>query len=426
MMEAFLVRDGVLHCAGHSLERLAQEFGSPLYVYNGLAIKDRFQGLKRAVSPVDAEVFFAVKANSTLAVLQLLAGQGAGMEVVSGGELYRAREAGVPDERIVFDGVGKTAAEIRYALEGEIRFFAVESVGELNRLNQLASEAGRRARVSLRINPDIDPQTHRYISTGKRENKFGFDFGGIRAAYDHADELDHLEVVGLHMHIGSQILSNQPHAQALAKIRPLVEELKERFANFRYLDIGGGLGIRYRPEDQPLIPERFAEAILPELAGLDLQVMLEPGRYLVGDCGVLVTRVEYVKQGGAKRFVVCDAAMNDLMRPMMYQAYHAIVPVRATGGERTPVDVVGAICETGDFFAEDRPLEAVEPGTFLAVMCAGAYAFTMASNYNTRPRGAEVLVDERGARLVRRRETWADLIALERPYCEDQDERQGF
>jgi diaminopimelate decarboxylase len=421
MMEAFIEQDGVLQCAGHSLESLAEQYGSPLYVYNGKAIKDRYQGLKTAMSPAGAEVFFAVKANSNLSILRLLAEQGAGMEVVSGGELYRARTAGVEDARIVFDGVGKTEAEIRYALEGDLRFFAVESIGELERLNDLAGACGNRARVSLRINPDIDPQTHRYISTGKSENKFGFDFKGIRGAYDRAEQLENLEVVGLHMHIGSQILSNQPHAQAVRKIRPLVEELQARFPSFRYLDIGGGLGIRYKPEDRPLDPARFAEAILPQLAGLDLDLMLEPGRYLVGDCGALVTRVEYIKQGGAKRFVVSDAAMNDLMRPMMYQAYHEIVPVRSSGTQKVAVDVVGAICETGDFFAEDRPLETVEAGQYLAVLCAGAYAFTMASNYNTRPRGAEVLVDEQGARLIRRRETWADLVAAELPYVDIDD-----
>jgi diaminopimelate decarboxylase len=343
-------------------------------------------------------------------VLATLARAGAGADIVSGGELFRALRAGFPPSRIIFSGVGKTREEIRQALAHDVLMFNVESSAELRVIDEVAAERGRRARVALRINPDIDPKTHPYISTGLKRSKFGISTERAVDEYKLASSLQHIEVVGVHAHIGSQLTDVAPFVDALKKILTVVERLKAHGANFRYVNIGGGLGITYSDEVPPL-PHEFATALSPLVRDLKCVLIMEPGRVIVGNAGVLLTRVLYHKEGEAKRFVIVDAAMNDLIRPSLYGAYHEIRPVREnhTAGQTT-VDVVGPVCESGDFLAKDRPMPEVKPGELLSVMSAGAYGFTMASNYNSRPRVAEVLVKEAEIHVIRTREEFADLV----------------
>jgi diaminopimelate decarboxylase len=395
-----------------ALRALAEEHGTPLYVYSRSHLQSQYRALAEAMRELNPLICFSVKANSNGAVIRTLLDCGAGLDIVSGGELFRARRVGAEPQRIVFAGVGKTDAEIRFAIEQDILFFTVESESEARRISLNAQALGRTARIAFRINPDVDPQTHRYISTGKKENKFGLDVERTLKAYELAAALPGIEIAGLHMHIGSQILTAQPFHDAVAKMREFCATLKARYPTFRYWDIGGGIGIRYKPEDQPLDPRTYAERVVPLLRDTGLQIVMEPGRYLCGNAGVLVCRVQYIKDNVFKKFVVVDAAMNDLIRPALYQAYHEIVPVREGTGT-VHGDLVGPICESGDFLAADRDLPAVAEGDLLAVRSAGAYGFAMASTYNSRPLPAEIMVEGDKAWVVGRREAWEDLVRRE-------------
>ncbi len=427
-MHGFAYRNGSLHCEGVSLDALAEEFGTPLYVYSAGTIRDHYRRLDAAMSGVDHEIAYAVKANSNLSVLRLLVEEGAGFDIVSGGELFRAVKAGGNPGRCTFAGVGKTRGEIVKALEYGIYSFNAESEAELRRIDETAGELGLIAPVALRVNPNVDAKTHKYISTGMAENKFGIDFDFIPDLYAQAEkELPHIRLRGIQMHIGSQLTSIGPFIEAVEKVAPLAAELRRRHG-IEFWSLGGGIGIVYDPalasgapdwwksrdeSDRPLTIEQYAGELVPRLSGLGLKILLEPGRYIVGNAGVLLTRCLYEKQGSAKTFKVVDAGMNDLIRPALYQGHHEIVPVREPGTERTRVDVVGPVCETGDFFCQDRELPDFAPGESIALMSTGAYGFTMASNYNSRPLPAEVLVEGAEAQLVRRRQTLDDLVSLE-------------
>jgi diaminopimelate decarboxylase len=413
-MDHFTYRQGQLSCEAVSLRALADAVGTPAYVYSRAALLEAFAAYDRAFQEVPHLICYSVKANSNLGVLSTLAAAGAGADIVSGGELYRALRAGIPPKRIIFDGVGKTRDEMRDALKADILMFNVESVSELRALDEVAREMGTRALVALRVNPDVDPQTHPYIATGLKNSKFGIPIDRALEAYDDAARRRGLEVVGVDMHIGSQLTKTSPFADAAARLGALVKMLRERGIAIRLLDVGGGVGIRYRDEAPPSADD-YARALIPLIKELGVTVLLEPGRSIVGNAGVLLTRVLYRKETPDKRFVVVDAAMNDLIRPALYNAYHEVRPIdeRRQGNPVETVDVVGPICESGDFLAKDRPLPRSEEGDLLAVMGAGAYTSVMASNYNTRPRAAEVLVDGPRYTIVRRRETYEDLVAGE-------------
>ena len=433
-MHGFAYQNGVLHCEDVNLEQLAADHGTPLYVYSANTIRGHVQRLRDALAPLDHKIAFAVKANSNLAVLNLLANFGTGFDIVSGGELFRVLKAGGNASDCSFAGVGKTRDEIRYALEQGIHCFNAESEAEVVAINEVAGSLGMSAPVALRVNPNVDAKTHKYISTGKQENKFGIDFDHIEAAYERAAALPHIRLRGLQMHIGSQLTSVQPFVEAVAKVAPLAERLRDRFG-IEFFSIGGGIGIIYHDtlasgaedwwragdhDQPPLTLDTYAAEVVPLLQPLGLKIILEPGRLITGNAGVLLTRVLYHKAGSARNFMIIDAGMNDLIRPALYEGHHDIVPVSqddAAGttpdDPREVFDVVGPICETGDFLAQDRPLPRVPEGGLLAVLSAGAYGFVMASNYNSRPLPAEVLVDAGVARLVRRRQTLDDLIAGE-------------
>jgi diaminopimelate decarboxylase len=413
-MHHFHYRGDDLYCEEVPVSRIASEVGTPAYIYSHATLTRHFQVFDQAFASVPHLVCFALKANANLAVLKLFSDLGGGLDVVSGGELFRGLKAGVPPQRIVYAGVGKSRDEIAYALKADILMFNVESGQELRLIHEVASGMGAKARVALRVNPDVDPKTHPYIATGLKKTKFGIDIGQALLEYEAAKALSSLDVVGIHHHIGSQITEVGPFVDALEKTAALVRTLRERGTAIRYLDVGGGLGITYRDEEPPL-PGEFAEALISVIRDLDVTVVLEPGRVLVGNAGILVTRVLYTKQTPAKNFLVVDAGMNDLARPSLYGSYHAIHPVRQSPGRpEVIVDVVGPICESGDFLAKDRGVPRSEPGELLAVMSAGAYGHTMSSNYNARPRTPEVMV--RGDRLyvVRERETFDDLVRGER------------
>jgi diaminopimelate decarboxylase len=408
-MNAFEYREGQLHAESVPIETLAETYGTPLYVYSRGHLEAQYRALQTALARVNPAIYFAVKSNSNIAVIATLAGLGAGADVVSGGEILRARRAGVPAARIVFAGVGKTEPEIELALREGIGLFTVESEPELERISAVAGRLGLPARVALRVNPDVDPKTHKYTSTGKRENKFGVDLERAARAYAMAARLPGLEIAGLHMHLGSPLADEQPYVEAIDKVAPLCAELKARHPTFRHLDIGGGMGIRYRPDQPEFDLDRFARAVEPRLQALGLAVGIEPGRFLTGNAGLLVTRVQYIKDNAVKTFVIVDAAMTDLIRPALYGAYHDIRAVRATDA-CIEGDVVGPVCESGDFLAQERTLPAVQAGELLAVAGAGAYGFVMSSNYNSRPRAAEVMVSGARHALVRARETFEDLV----------------
>lgn len=407
----FDYRDEVLHAEGVPLSAIAADVGTPVYVYSKAAIRGRYRHFAEALGP-DALVCFAVKANSNLAVLRVLAEAGAGFDIVSGGELVRVLRAGGAADKVVFSGVGKSAADIRLALEAGIFCFNVESEPELQRINALAGELGRVAPIALRVNPDVDPKTHPYISTGLSENKFGIPIERAPAVYRQAAALPHVRIRGIACHIGSQLLDLSPIGDAARRLVALLRTLQAEGISIHHLDLGGGVGIRYRDEEAPS-PEDYARAVREALDGLDIPLVFELGRAVVGNAGVLLTQVEYLKIGEGKHFCVVDAAMNDLMRPALYNAYHEILPVRRQGGDSAVYDVVGPVCETGDFFARGRELAGVAAGDLLAVMSAGAYGFVMSGNYNTRPRVPEVLVDGSAYTVVRRRETLDDLLSLE-------------
>ncbi|RMD83647.1 MAG: diaminopimelate decarboxylase [Candidatus Dadabacteria bacterium] len=410
-MNAFEYRNGQLHAEGVPLEAIAEEVGTPCYVYSLAALRAAFDAYRQGFSGAAHLVCYSVKANSNLAVLAALAAEGAGFDVVSAGELARVLRAGGDPAKVVFSGVGKRADEIREALEAGILMFNVESPAELDRIAEVARTLGRRAPVALRVNPDVDPRTHPYIATGLRTSKFGIAIERALEDYARAAAREELEVVGADCHIGSQLTSIEPFAEAAQRMVALVDRLEERGIRIRYLDMGGGLGIRYDDEEPPS-PADYARALRRAAGGRDLTLIVEPGRSIAGNAGILLTRVLLHKGNDEKNFIVVDAAMNDLMRPALYGAFHAIVAVR----QDTPAvraDVVGPICETGDFLARDRNVPAVEPGGLLAVLSAGAYGATMASNYNSRPRAPEVLVDGDRFHVVRRRETIGDLLACE-------------
>ncbi|MGE0454693.1 MAG: diaminopimelate decarboxylase [Vicinamibacteria bacterium] len=412
-MSGFARAGDSLACDGVALEPLAERHGTPLYVYSAPALREAFQAYDAAFAAVPHRVCYALKANSCGALLRLFAGLGAGADIVSGGELRAALRAGFPAERIVFSGVGKTEAEMELAVAHDVGEFNAESEEEIRRLSAVAQRAGRRARVTLRVNPDIDPRSHPYISTGLRENKFGVDIGLAPEILRRARGLPAIDVVGVQCHIGSQITDLEPLAAAARALAGLSRSLLADGFALRTIDVGGGLGIDYETGSPGPGAQALAEAILPAFRDLPLTLLLEPGRSLVARSGALLTRVLYVKENRGKRFVIVDAGMNDLLRPSLYQAFHRIEAVRPRGGAAQPVDVVGPVCETGDFLARGRELPPVEPGDLIAVRDAGAYGFVMSSNYNLRGRAAEVMVDAGEARLVRRRETFDDLVATE-------------
>ncbi|QNM97586.1 diaminopimelate decarboxylase [Chitinimonas koreensis] len=409
--------DGGLALDGVPLSAIAETFGTPCYVYSEAFLSETYRAYRDAFASVETLICYAMKANSNLSVLRTFARLGAGCDIVSGGELARALAAGVPAERIVFSGVAKRADEMRAALEAGIHCFNVESEAELQRLNEVAAGVGRRASVSLRVNPDVDARTHPYISTGLKDNKFGIGWAEARRVYGVAAGLPHLKVVGIDCHIGSQLTELSPFVDALDRLLALVDTLAADGIVLEHLDLGGGLGIRYTDETPPEVDE-YARAVLGRLAGRKLKLVLEPGRSLVGNAGLLLTRVEYLKPGEGKHFAIVDAAMNDLMRPALYGAYHDIVAVRPNQAPERVYDVVGPVCESSDFLGKDRRL-ALEQGDLLAVLSAGAYGMTMSSNYNTRARAAEVLVGDGRARLIRARETLDELLANERALLVD-------
>ena len=411
-MHHFEYRDNELYCESVPVRTIADAVGTPFYLYSHATLNRHYRIFDQAFEKLDRLVCFSAKANSNMAVLRLFADLGGGLDIVSGGELYRGLNAGFPPEKIVYSGVGKRIDEIDYALSTGILMFNVESLEELELIDKRAGELDRRASVAIRVNPDVDPKTHPYISTGMKKNKFGIDTRSALEGYRAASRLNHVDVVGIDCHIGSQITEVGPFEDALGSLKSLVEALKEIGIGIRYLDMGGGLGITYSEESPPL-PGEYASAIVNALQGMPLTLILEPGRVIVGNAGILVTRVLYRKSGQSKHFVITDAAMNDLLRPALYQAYHAIQPVVLRDDEGLVADVVGPICESSDFLAQDRQLPETRRGDLLAVMSAGAYGFTMSSNYCSRVRAAEVMVRGDRFHVVKARETFDDLIAGE-------------
>jgi len=415
MTEFFHRRNGALAVEQVPLTRIAAEFGTPTFVYSRAALTAAYNAYAAACKGRNAHVQYAVKANSNLAVLQVFAQLGAGFDIVSGGELLRVIAAGGDPRKVVFSGVAKSIADMELALKHEVRGFNVESIPELDRLNAVAGSLGKRARVSLRINPDVDAKTHPYISTGLKGNKFGVAFEDVLPTYRAAAALPNIEVIGIDCHIGSQITEVAPYLEALDKVLDVVEALEAEGIKLEHIDVGGGLGITYADETPPDITG-FATTLIDRVAARGhghREVLFEPGRSLVGNAGVLLTQVEFLKPGAAKNFCIVDAAMNDLARPAMYEAFHRIEPVTPRNDEQVKYDVVGPVCESGDWLGRDRSL-AVQPGDLLAVMSAGAYGFVMSSNYNTRGRAAEVMVDGDTVHLVRERELPADLFRGER------------
>lgn len=411
-MRGFVRHGQELYCEEVSLEKLAKRFGTPLYVYSRGAIEKQYGAFEAAFRRLAHQICFSVKANSNIAVLRLLANMGAGADVVSGGELFRARAAGISPAGMVYSGVGKRPSEMKQALEAEILLFNIESVQELEQLNHVAGLIGRKARIACRINPSVDPRVHPYVATGLKNSKFGIPFEEARSVYRLAATMKHIEVVGVDFHIGSQLTEIEPFRQAIEVARELIHDLRQDGHNIRCLDLGGGLGIQYDSENPPS-PMRYGEMVCEALRDDDVTLLLEPGRSLVGNAGVLLSTVLYTKRSDNKRFVVVDTAMNDLLRPSLYDAYHKILPVVEQGRRQRTVDVVGPICESGDFLARERRLPELRKGDLLSVMSAGAYGFSMASTYNSRPLAAEVLVSGREYQMIRARGTYEDLIAAE-------------
>ena len=403
--------NGELHVEQVALSQVAERYGTPCYVYSRAVITETHRAFDAAFGARDHLICYAVKANSTLGVLNVLARLGSGFDIVSGGELARVLAAGGDPRKVVFSGVGKSAEEMRQALAAGILCFNVESEGEFLRLNEVAGEAGKTAAVSLRVNPDVDPRTHPYIATGLKENKFGIPYADALALYRRARDMRHIRLAGIGCHIGSQITAVAPFVAALDKVLELVDRLQAEGVALAHVDIGGGLGIRYRDESPPAVAD-YARALIARLGNRPLQLLLEPGRALVGQAGVLLTRVEYLKHGREKNFAVMDAAMNDLLRPALYDAWHDVQPVRESSSGGKAYDIVGPVCESGDFLARARAL-ALSEGDLLAIMTAGAYGMSMSSNYNTRPRAAEVMVDGAQMHLIREREAGSELMARE-------------
>jgi diaminopimelate decarboxylase len=438
-VHSFRYRDGHLYCEDVDLERVAGEFGTPTYVYSAGTILDHYTRLDAALAPLDHLICYAVKANSNRAILNLLVRAGAGFDIVSGGELFRVLAAGGDPAKCTFAGVGKSRDEIEYALERGVHSFNVESEAELEAIERIARAKKMRAPIALRVNPDVDPHTHQYISTGSQENKFGISLDQVGAVYERATGMSNIEIVGVQMHIGSQITEAKPFATAIEKVASLVRDLKSKYA-IKFFSIGGGMGIIYRRAlesgtgkwwrdhgpacaGSAFSVRDYAEAIVPPLRDLDIRILVEPGRFLIGNAGILLTRVRYIKQTGSKKFAIVDAGMNDLIRPALYQSYHEIVPCRASAAADADssrsrstskglekIDIVGPVCESGDFFALEREMPEVREGDLLAIMSAGAYGSVMASNYNSRPLPAEALVRRDKFALIRKRQTWEDLV----------------
>jgi diaminopimelate decarboxylase len=411
-MNYFKYKDGELHAEDVRIRQLVEEYGTPLYVYSAKTLRRHFNAFDSAFDGIDHLVCYSVKANSNLSVLHLLKEEGAGVDIVSGGELFRALRAGLDPKKIVYSGVGKSAAEIQEALFAGILMFNVESPQELERISKVAVEFDFEACVSLRINPDVDPKTHPYIATGLKKSKFGIPMDQALDMYVKARDLPGISPVGIDCHIGSQLTTIEPFLESIERLKKLHGQLAEKGITIKYLDLGGGLGITY-DEEEPPHPREFGQALKKALEGMDLTLILEPGRVIAGNSGILVTRVEYIKQGSTKDFVIVDAGMNDLIRPSLYGSFHRIAEVEPQGRPARKVDVVGPICESGDFLAQDRELPQVQPGELLAVHSAGAYGFVMSSQYNSRPRAAEILVDGDTSRVIRKREQYQTLVALE-------------
>jgi len=409
-MPAYSYRDRTLYCEGVALAEIAARAGTPCYVYSAAAVLENFRAYDDAFGDLPHTVCYSVKANGNLSVLRLLANAGAGFDIVSGGELYRVLKAGGDASKIVFSGVGKTAAEIDEALAAGIFAFNCESQPELALLDALAHRRGVKARVALRVNPDVETDTHHYISTGRLVHKFGVDIGEAEAVYECARQHEDLLVEGVSCHIGSQLMDLQPVMEAVDRVLELVDQLRAKGFDIRHADVGGGLGVAYKPDDVPPAIADFIAGLRQRVEGRGLRVMLEPGRSIVGPAGVLLTKALYRKKNVEKEFVVVDAAMNDLIRPALYDAYHDILPLRQRSGKTRRMDVVGPVCETGDFLARDREMPEVLPGDVLAICTAGAYGFAQSSSYNARRRPAEVLVEGDAWRIVRQRETYEDLI----------------
>jgi diaminopimelate decarboxylase len=413
-MDYFEYQNGELYAEEVPLAKIAREVGTPSYIYSLATLRRHYKVFDEAFGGQPHLICFSVKANSNLALLRVFAREGSGFDIVSGGELFRALKAGADPKKIVFSGVGKSRAEMRDALAAGIMMFNVESEQELAVLNEVAGKLGKKAPISLRVNPDVDPKTHPYISTGMKKSKFGIEIKRSIENYRKALAFPNLEIVGVDCHIGSQLTSVTPFVDALSRVREYLERvltdaLNSQRGSVRYLDLGGGLGIRYRDEEPPH-PEEYAQAIVQALSGLDITLVLEPGRVIVGNAGILLTEVLYLKDTEEKKFVIVDGAMNDLIRPALYGSYQSIRPVKETRGDSIVADIVGPICESGDFFAKDREIARPQQGDLLAVMSAGAYGFTMSSNYNSRPRAPEVLVDRDRYYIVRARESLEDLV----------------
>jgi diaminopimelate decarboxylase len=411
-MHHFIFKNKELYCEGCKAEDLARKYGTPLYVYSRRTLIEHFDKLKKAFSLLKPVICYSVKANSNLSVLKLLVGRGAGLDIVSGGELYRAKKVKCTPGKIVYASVGKTDSEIQEAISYGILMFNVESAPELRNINRIAAKLNKKVRVALRFNPDVKPKTHSYIITGKKETKFGMDAETLKDIFTQRSKYPNIELTGIHMHIGSQISQAEPFIKAIGKVKKIIGQLKESGVIISYLNIGGGLGIVYDKE-KPQTAGEFAKKVLPLLKDLGLKVLLEPGRFIAGNSGIFLTKVIYVKDTPVKRFFIVDGAMNDLLRPSLYGAYHDVVPISKNPKVKIQnqklSDVVGPVCESGDFLAKDRKLEAKQ-GDYLAVMGAGAYGFSMSSNYNSRRRPAEIIVDGKKSHIVRRRESYGDLI----------------
>ena len=408
-MHFFKFKNHQLYCEEIPIERIAQKVGTPFYLYSYHTLVRHFTIFNEAFKGISHLVCYSAKANSNLALLRLFVSLGGGVDVVSGGELYRAIKAGSDPKKIVFSGVGKREDEIEYALKIGILMFNVESLQELQLINEVGSRISKKAPIAIRVNPDIDPKTHPYISTGMKQNKFGIDVNRALIAYRLASQLPNLEVIGIDCHLGSQLVDVEPFIEALKKLKKLVENLRNEGMEIQYLDLGGGLGITYEDEEPPN-PVEYASNLLDEIRGFGCTLILEPGRVIVGNAGVLVTRVLYFKENEEKRFLIVDAGMNDLVRPSFYGSYHQILPIKEENWEEMVADVVGPICESSDFLAKGRKIPKLPPGELIAVMSAGAYGFSMSTNYNSRPRVAEVLVRDDQMFLIRKRENYEDLI----------------
>jgi len=411
-MHFFQYRGNELYAEDVPVRLLAEKYGTPLYIYSYNTVVRHFKAYDDAYGTFPHIICYALKANTNGAILKLLAKQGSGADIVSGGELFRALKAGIPAQKIVYAGVGKTEDEIRFALRSRVLMFNVESADELREIDRVAGTMKMQAPIALRINPDIDPETHPYISTGMKEHKFGISIDDAIEHYRFASRLRHIELVGVQKHIGSQITKIAPFVDAVKSILMLLDELKKQKITLKYLDIGGGLGITYQSEKPP-VPADIAKKLLPLMKGRDITLVMEPGRSIVGNAGILVTRTLYLKQGEGKTFVIVDAGMNDLMRPSLYDAYHHIVPVVKKKRTTIKADVVGPICESGDFLAKGRTIDRVSRGEYLAVMSAGAYGMSMSSTYNSRPKAAEVMVNNKTHALVSKRGTYEDLVGHE-------------